>query len=386
MAHGTIRKVLIIGGGIGGLATTLALRQAGFDVQVFESVPEIRVVGAGLALWSNALDAMQRIGLAEAIQAVSRPAAYRIIRTASGELLTKVDINQMGNGLSSPLVHMHRGDLQIVLLQAVGIATIQQGARCVGFRQDSKGVWAQFADGHEVHGDLLVGADGVHSVIRQQLFSEARLRFVGQSSLRGIAQISSTQLAEDMASETWGFGQRIGLFPLSHGRVYWFFTLNAARRDKIQGTAAERKQQIQEILKDWHDPIPSIIQATEAETIIDTNLNELAPLGQWHSGRVVLLGDAAHAMTPNLGQGACQALEDAVTLGQCLQEEDDVEAALNRYESKRVERARRVIEYSRRFGEVAHDETAPACQLRNGSFDAIFRSIYVEPIEWILQP
>jgi 2-polyprenyl-6-methoxyphenol hydroxylase-like FAD-dependent oxidoreductase len=246
-------------------------------------------------------------------------------------------------------------------------------------------VWAQFADGHEVHGDLLVGADGVHSVIRQQLFSEARLRFVGQSSWRGIAQITSEQLTEDVASETWGVGQRLGLIPMSHGRVYWFFTMNASRRDEIQGTAAERKQQIQEILKDWHEPIPSIIQATEAETIIDTNLNELEPLSHWHSGRVVLLGDAAHAMTPNLGQGACQALEDAVTLGQCLQEEGDVEAALNLYESKRVEHARRVVEYSRRFGEVAHDEAAPACQLRDASFEAIFRSIYVEPIEWILR-
>lgn len=381
----TLRKVLVIGGGVGGLATTLALRQAGFDVETFEGVAAIKEVGAGLAIWSNALQALQRIGLADAIQAVGRPAKYRAIHATNGELLAKVQIDQLGDGKNASLIHLHRGDLQGVLLQAVGEATIHLGVRCVGFRQDGEGVWAQFADGREVHGDLLIGVDGVHSVIRQQLFGESRLRLVGQSSWRGVAQVNDAQLAEGIASETWGVGQRVGLIPISHGRAYWFFTRNAPPGGGLQGTASEKKQQIYESVKHWHEPIPSIIQATHAHTIIHTDLNELEPLDQWRRGRVVLLGDAAHAITPNLGQGACQSLEDAVTLVQCLQEETNIENALNLYEHKRVEHTKLVAAYSRRFGEVVHSEVSPPCQLRDVPFQNIFRNIYIEPLEWILR-
>src|SRR5438477_11646734 len=128
-----MRRVLIIGGGIGGLAATLALRQVGFDVQVFESVPKIKVVGAGLAIWSNALKALRQIGLADAIQAVGKPAAYRVIRAMSGEILEKVQVNQISNEENASLIHLHRGDLQTVLLKAVGEPTIHLDARCVGF-------------------------------------------------------------------------------------------------------------------------------------------------------------------------------------------------------------------------------------------------------------
>src|ERR1700688_2878051 len=114
-----MRRVLIIGGGIGGLAATLALRQAGFDVQVFESVPEIKIVGAGLAIWSNALNALRQIGLADAVQATGKPATYRVIRATHGEILAKVQVNQISNREETALIHLHRGDLQTVLLKAV---------------------------------------------------------------------------------------------------------------------------------------------------------------------------------------------------------------------------------------------------------------------------
>lgn len=378
-------RVIIIGGGIGGLAATLALRQAGFDVQVFEAVPEIKIVGAGLAIWSNALNALQQIGLADAVQAAGKPAAYRVIRATSGEILTKVLIHQIGNGEDTALTHLHRGDLHMVFLRAVGESTIQMAARCVGFRQDDQKVWAQFADGREVQGDLLIGADGVHSVIRQQLFSTARLRLVGQSSWRGLAQIDDKQLMEGGAGETWGIGRRIGLIPMSQGNVYWFLTKNAPPGGGIEGTALEKKQRLQAFVQGWHEPIPSMIEATEAQTIIHTELNELEHLEQWHRGRVVLLGDAAHAMTPNLGQGACQAIEDAVTLGQCLKQTEDLDAALTLYESGRIPHVSRVVEDSRRFGEVAHNEASPPCLLRDEPFQNIFRSIYMEPLNWILR-
>src|SRR6266699_4699119 len=126
-----VHRVLIIGGGLGGLTKTLALRQAGFDVQVFEAVPQIKIVGAGLAIWSNALKALRQIGLADAIQAAGKPAAYRVIRAMSGEILAKVQVDQISNEEGISLIHLHRGDLQTVLLKAVGESTIHFGARCV---------------------------------------------------------------------------------------------------------------------------------------------------------------------------------------------------------------------------------------------------------------
>jgi len=380
-----MRRVLIIGGGIGGLTVALALRQANFDVQIFDSVSAIKIVGAGLAIWSNALMALQHIGLAEAVQAAGKPAAYRVIRATSGKILTKVQIDQIGNRGDAFLIHLHRGDLQKALSKAVDESTIQLGARCVGFRQDEENVWAQFADGREVQGDLLIGADGVHSVIRQQLFSKARLRLVGQSSWRGLARITDKQFTEGGAGETWGIGQRIGLIPMSNDQIYWFLTKNAPPGGGLLGTADEKKRQLQAFVKGWHEPIPSMIQATDAQTIIHTELNELEALDQWHRGKVVLLGDAAHAMTPNLGQGACQAIEDAVTLGQCLQQSDDTASALNLYEKKRVAHVRQVVADSRRFGEFAHDEASPPCLLGDEAFQDLFRSIYVEPLEAVLQ-
>ncbi len=379
-----MRRVLVIGSGIGGLVATLALRQAGFEVQTFEAVPEIKVVGAGLAIWSSALRALRQVGLADAVRAAGQPAFYRVIRASNGDVLTRVQMSQMSDGEQAPLLHLHRGDLLAVLLQAVGISTIQLGARCVNVRQDEQGVWAQFADGREAEGDLLVGADGVHSVIRQHITDGASLRLVGQVSWRGMAQIDDQQLAAGEAGETWGIGQRVGLIPMSQGRVYWFLTRNAPPGGRGQRTAIEMKQQMQTFVEGWHEPIPAMVQSTDAQTIIHTDLNELEPLHQWHRGRVVLLGDAAHAMTPNLGQGACQAIEDAVTLGQCLQKEHEPGAALDLYARRRVEHVGQVVADSRRFGEVAHNEAEPPCLLRGPAFQNLFRDIYVEPLKRIV--
>jgi 2-polyprenyl-6-methoxyphenol hydroxylase-like FAD-dependent oxidoreductase len=377
-------RALVIGGGIGGLSAALALRQARMDVQVFEAVEAVKEVGAGVTIWSNAVRALQKLGLTDALQAIGMPATYRIIYTWKGELLSKIQVDQLANGLGAAILMMHRADLQSALLQAFGAANVQLGARCVGFTQDDKGVRAQFANGQTVEGDLLVAADGIHSALRTQLFGPRCLLYTGYATWRGIASLEDENIPVGVSSETWGKGQRIGLIPLNNGRMYWFTGQNMPAGTYKDETAEQKKQRMRDMVRGWHAPIEAVIEATEASTIIRADVYELEQLPHWCQGRVTLLGDAAHAMSPNMGQGACQAIEDAVVLGSCLQEETDIPSALRLYESRRIKRVQRVATQSRRIGQLAQLENPLACSLRNALVKRWYTRLLSRELDWLL--
>lgn len=377
-------RALVIGGGIGGLSVALALRQAGMEVQVFEAVEEVKEVGAGVTIWSNAVRALQKLGLTDALQVIGRPATYRIIYNWNGELLSKIQVDQLANGLGAAILMMHRADLQSALLQAFGAANVQLDARCVGFTQDDKGVCAQFANGQTVEGDLLVAADGIHSALRTQLFGPKRLLYTGYVTWRGIASLEDENIPVGVSSETWGKGQRIGLIPLNNERMYWFTGQNMPAGTCKDETAEQKKQRMRDMVRGWHAPIEAVIEATDPSTIIRADVYELEQLPHWCQGRVTLLGDSAHAMSPNMGQGACQAIEDAVVLGSCLQEEHDIPSALRLYESMRIKRVQRVATQSRRIGQLAQLENPLACALRNALVKRWYTGLLSRELNWLL--
>jgi len=179
---------------------------------------------------------------------------------------------------------------------------------------DEKGIAVQFADGREAQGDLLIGADGIHSVVRTQLFGQQALRYAGYTTIRGVASFDHPFLRPGRLFETWGRGRQFGAVRLTQGRIYWFLRLIAPA-----GGAWREKAEVQALCHNWHEPIEAIIAATEETALGQRDVYDGKPLPQWGQGAITLVGDAAHPMTTSLAQGACQAIEDAGVLGSCLQ-------------------------------------------------------------------
>ena len=208
--------------------------------------------------------------------------------------------------------------------------------------------------------DAVVGADGLRSIVREGLGTPGALRYSGYTAWRGIAGFDTAGL---MAGESVGCGQRFGLVPISGNRVYWYAAANVPEGQREPPDQA--KARLTAMFAAWHDPIPALIRVTDPAAILRNNIYDRDPADRWGSGRITLLGDAAHPMTPNLGQGACQAIEDALVLARELGQGSDVEAALRRYEAQRLPRTRLVSIASRRAGQMFQIESPALCRMRD---------------------
>ena len=350
-------KAIVVGAGIGGLAAAIALRRAGPDVEIFERAGELHEVGAGISLWANALHALDQLGLSETVRSFAAPYAIAGLRTWNGAILTSQSPG-LERRFGVLCIVMHRAELVDALLQAFGPGRVHLGSHCERFQQDASGVTAEFADGRSVRGEILIGADGLHSIVRSQVHGPQQPRYAGYTSWRGVVAFDPDRVR---ASESWGYGARFGQVPMRGGRVYWFATQNTAPG----GQAGNEKAHLLRLFRGWHEPIEALIEGTERLMILRNDIYDRPPLERWGEGRVTLLGDAAHPMTPNLGQGACQALEDAVVLARCLKEAADPAAALRRYESERMPRANMVVTQSRRVGWLGQLQRPGAVRLRN---------------------
>jgi 2-polyprenyl-6-methoxyphenol hydroxylase-like FAD-dependent oxidoreductase len=340
-----MRTALVVGGGIGGLASAVALRDAGWRVRVFERAPEMRPVGAGLAIWANGLRAFDRLGLGAQIRAAGTPSTESWIRTAAGEPLLAVADASLRERFGEIGVMLHRADVHEILMSAAG-DVVTTGCELTSYEDDGRRVVARFANGEEAEGDVLIGADGIHSVVRTTLHGAHPLRYAGYTAWRAVIPFPHERLAP---GETWGRGLRFGQAPVRGGRAYIFATA-----DTPSGVAAEHgeRAELLRLFENFHEPIPQIIETLRDEDILRNDIYDLPPLRRWGRGRVTLLGDAAHPMTPNLGQGACQALEDTVVLGRHLAGGGTAEAALRAYEAERRPRASAFVRRSRSVGAV----------------------------------
>ena len=349
-------RVAIAGAGIGGLTLAAALVRRGVDVVVLERAT-LSDVGAGITVQPNAMLALRRLGLDAAVAAEGAEIAEAAIVGADGRPLTApIDTAALAAALGAPPIAIHRARLHRVLRGAAG--SVREGAEVVGYDDAGDAVTVRLADGQRFVADLLVGADGLRSAVRAQLIGDGEPRYAGYTSWRGIAPAGSIDATR--TTEAWGRGQRFGVVPIGHGEVYWFATANAppGGRDDDPRRALEQR------FAGWHPPIAALLAATPADRILRTDISDRPPLSRWHRGRVVLLGDAAHPMTPNLGQGGCQAIEDAVVLDECLAT-GDLAAALPAYQARRIRRTSDIVTASRRIGAVAQWQNPAACFLRS---------------------
>jgi 2-polyprenyl-6-methoxyphenol hydroxylase-like FAD-dependent oxidoreductase len=371
------RTALVVGGGIGGLAAAISLQQAGFHVKVVEKVSVLREVGAGITLWGNAQKALRHLGLGEHLEEISMVGSGAVW-TNQGEQISNITPADANKWLGGAVAGFHRAELHAMLIEkAGGNEVLETGRHCIGFEQDERGVAAQFSEGGMLRADVLVGADGIQSIIRQQLFGKEPLRYAGYTAWRGTVTFPHDQL-DGLWGEYWGRGTRFGMVPLTNNRVYWFVTKNAPE-GQDDGPFG-RKQEVLEYAREYPAYSRALIEATPEHMILRNDIHDRKPLQRWSVGRVTLLGDAAHATTPNLGQGACQAIEDAVVLGRVLKGTVDVSAALREYEKIRIQRANSVIVDSRRIGAVGQWENSAACWLRNQIFRRMPRRILLRQI------
>jgi 2-polyprenyl-6-methoxyphenol hydroxylase-like FAD-dependent oxidoreductase len=353
---------MIVGGGIGGLVAALALGRAGLEVVVFERAPQLREVGAGISLWANATRALKGLGVYEEIRASGAAEIGGELRSWRGEMFLKIPAEDLRARFGEANVAVHRADLQGALFSAHPRTTVRLGAEFTGFEQTGEGVLACFADGRQERGDLLVGADGIHSSVRAQLFGRCAPRYAGYTAWRGIAEAYG-RLPEGTGLNLWGRGSEFGLAGIGRGRFYWFATKNAPEGEPE--SAAGRKREVLDLLSGWYEPATTAVASTDEPEILRNDIYDRDPLPRWGAGRVTLLGDAAHPMTPNLGQGACQAIEDAVVLARCLGGGYGIPHSLRLYEERRVRRTATVVRRSRLAGRIAQIENPLLCRLRD---------------------
>jgi 2-polyprenyl-6-methoxyphenol hydroxylase-like FAD-dependent oxidoreductase len=377
-----VEMAVIIGGGIGGLATAIALRRVGVKVEVYERAPELREVGSGLSLWSNALAALNRLGVLDRLRALGVSGQNGAFRSPDGRVLLEMRVGPEGSAAEGIILLVHRAELLGVLLDAAGRDVVHVGAECVGIEQDAQGVTARFADGRDACGDVLIGADGLSSAVRSALFGPEKPRYGGYTAWRAIARFDLERLTP---GETWGCGRRFGQWGMTGGRAYWYATQTVpeGQGDPPQG----RKQGLIDLFRGWHAPIEELIEATDESAILRNDVYDRPPLPRWSVGRATLLGDAAHPMTPDMGQGACQAIEDAVVLADCLRDAEDVTSALLAYEARRIPRTRRVVKASREAGWIGQWSNPLACRFREALLCSRFAARkQAEQLRWMIAP
>lgn len=373
-----IKRAIIIGGGIGGLCAAISLRKIGLDVAVYEQAEELRAVGAGLTIWANAIKALRKLGVAEAVVHRGAKIERGELRTASGRVLSRSHPGELEQRFGEPTIAIHRADLHDILLDALPPGTVRLNAKCVRFEDDEEGVSASFSNGQTDRAQLLVGADGIHSVIREQLFPEVKLRYSGYTTWRGVVE-TRDEAALGTTSESWGCGQRFGIVRVDTERVYWFSTANVNAGLKL--SHAESKSYLLERFKDWHHPVRHLIESTPAEHILHNDIYDIAPMKKWCRGRVALLGDSAHPTTPNMGQGACMAIESSLALARCLRQSDDLAESLRRYERERMPRTAWITKQSWKIGRIGQFESRLLCTLRDLFVQLAPDSLTIKQIE-----
>ncbi|MET9434925.1 FAD-dependent monooxygenase [Streptomyces sp. NPDC006551] len=355
------RAATIVGGGIGGLATAIALHRRGWRVEVLERAPEFTEVGAGISLWPNALRALEVLGLADTVRALGAVETGGGVRDRRGRWLSRTDNAELTRRFGHPLVVLHRADLLRALAEALPADSLRSGSEVTAVRDDGQHLVVEHRGG-ESRPDLVVGADGLRSAVRRAVRPDAvGPRYAGYTAWRMVTEPLAEPPSEGAA--TWGRGARFGYTALPGGRMYCFAT--ASRPPAEAASGPSEHAELLRRFASWPEPIPALLAAVPPDAVLRHDLYDLPPLPSFVRGRVALLGDAAHAMTPNLGQGACQALEDAVTLAHCLDGTPDVAAALRSYDLVRRPRTQAVTRRSARLGAVGQLSWPPAVLVRD---------------------
>lgn len=357
-------KAIIIGAGIAGLTTAIALSRQGIDFELYERAERLTEVGAGISLWANALEVLDRLNVP--IHDISLPLKQTELRLDRGRRPTSLfPASQLAAivNYSPPLAMVHRAELVDLLARHAPAERLHFGYELCEVKQTSAQVEARFKNGLRVAADLLIAADGIKSVVRELIQGQQAPRYSGYTCYRGVCPRPQSIEAGYMG-EWWGRGLRFGITTLPRDRIYWFATRNSAQDEPHVQLARE----VRDLFVDWVDPIPEILASTPDDGFLHNDIIDRPPDARQWLGRMVLIGDAAHATTPNLGQGGCMAIEDALALANALSVDgssSSLEQLLQKFVAQRYARTSSIVRQSYRLGAMGQWQSPAACQLRD---------------------
>ena len=358
------KRIAILGGGIAGLTAAIALQNIGIAAMVFEAAAEIKEAGAGIGLGANAIKAFQQLGIETEVSNAGRYLPSFTIYNQWGKAITKTDSVSLGKKYGLDNFTIHRAALQQLLLGRIDNANVFTNKRVKKIQREPFGTTIYFEDGTTYETDFIIAAEGIHSATRKQLLPGSKIRYAGYTCWRAVIDNASLQLNE--CSETWGSNGRFGIVPLAHNKIYWFACINAPANNSTM-----KQYTIKELLhqfRDYHQDIIAVLGETKNEHLIWSDIIDLQPIHQYAFDNIVLVGDAAHATTPNLGQGACQAIEDAVVLADEIKKNNDLTIAFKQFEKRRMKRTHWITATSHQIGTMAQLENKLLIRIRDFIF------------------
>lgn len=336
-------KVTIIGAGIGGLTTGIALKNIGYDVDIYDRTRELRPAGAGISLWSNGIKVLNRLGLGEKVANIGGQMNRMEYRSHKDERLSAVDLRPLVERVGERPYPVARTDVQQMLLEAFGSEKVHLGWKCVAVEQDETSAIAIFEGGDRVTSDLIIGADGIHSTVREYVTGQPITpRYADYVNWNGLVPASDDLCEPDNWVIYVGEGKRASMMPVGDNRFYFFFGCPMAKGTTVE--PKDRQAELKEIFAGWPKAVQTLIERLNPLETNRLEISDLDPLETLAKGRIALLGDAGHATTPTLGQGGCQAIEDAEMLSRFLVSTNiSVADALKRYEMARKDRVSQIV-------------------------------------------
>jgi 2-polyprenyl-6-methoxyphenol hydroxylase-like FAD-dependent oxidoreductase len=366
-------KVVIVGAGIGGVTAALALRRRGAEVVVCEKAHDLRHIqlGGGIHMWPNGLRALDDVGIAEQLRETIPPEAVMLesrFETFRGRRIATMPLQEETAGL--PSLAVVRGHLHAMLVDALGEDAIRLGSSVAGFEQTGDGIAALLEDGGEENADILLGADGLHSAVRQALVKDGPPRSAGYTTWTAVTPFEHPAAPPGIFRVLFGRGGRFVLYPVGGGRVYW----EGIHAEPPRGSdpPGGHVKAALDRFGSWVEPVAALVSATRDDGIVRADVYDRPPAKQWGAGRATLLGDAAHPMTNAVGQGANQAIEDAIVLARCLARNGDLRQGLREYEGLRQSRTASFVRLSHMLARLATLRNPLACTVRDRSLQLLF--------------
>lgn len=368
-----MNQVSIIGAGIGGLTLGNILKQHNLDFTIYESAPEIKPVGAGIMMAVNAMQIFEKLGLKEKIENAGNKIHGISVTDEKLKTISTTNVLALEKKFSSCNVAIHRAELQKILAENIGFENIKLNH---SLKQISRkeNYLLEFENGNEIESKIVFGADGIHSKVRNQILKTGNIRNARQKCWRGLTTFELPEKYHHHALEIWGKGKRFGFVKLSGNQVYWYALVN---ENKFKAN-----HNFTEEFKDFDPIVLEILESTKTQNIILNDIIDLTPIPKWYAENLCLVGDAAHATTPNMGQGACQSVEDAYVIGKFLEKSEDLNLIFDEFQKIRRKKVDYIVKNSWTIGKISQWEKGNS--LRNFLMRSMPESLNQKMIEKIL--